>query len=75
MGYYARDKDVAMAEAEIRQALELSPQNKWAYVHLGGIYRQEGWIEEAAAMYQQALEIDPEFEAAQRELQALKDSE
>ncbi|MBC7251541.1 MAG: tetratricopeptide repeat protein [Anaerolineae bacterium] len=71
VAYYARDKDVAAAEAEIRQAIELSPQNKWTYYHLGEIYRQEGRTDEARAMYEQALEIDPQFAAAQEKLQTL----
>jgi len=73
LAYYTRDKDVTMAEAEIRQAMELSPKNKWAYYHLGEIYRQEGRTDEARAMYERALEIDPQFEAAQKRLQALVD--
>lgn len=70
---YERDKDAAAAEAEFSKALELAPGNKWAYYHLGEIYRQEGRTDEAAAMYGQALAIDPEFEATQKRLEALKD--
>ncbi|MCR4408480.1 MAG: tetratricopeptide repeat protein [Anaerolineae bacterium] len=75
VAYYTRDKDVAMAETEIRRAIELSPQNKWAYYHLGEIYRQEGRMDEARAMYEQALEIDPQFEAAKGRLEALSNSD
>ena len=71
VAYYTRDKDVTRAEAEIRQAIELSPENKWAYYYLGEIYRQEGRLDEARATYEQALELDPQFEAAQKRLQAL----
>jgi len=77
--YYTRDGDAARAEAEIRQALELDPQNhyakKWAYVHLGDIHRQEGWVDEALVLYKQALEIDPEFEAAHKRLLWLSEGE
>ena len=75
VAYYTRDKDVAMAEAEIRQAIELSPQNQWAYYYLGEVYRQAGRTAEARAMYERALEIDPQFEAAQKRLQALTDGD
>ncbi len=71
VAYYAWDKDVAAAEAEIRQAIELSLQSKWTYYHLRDIYRQEGRTDEAKAMYEQTLEADPQFAAAQEKLQAL----
>jgi len=62
---YERDRDAERAQAEILRALELAPENKWAYYHLGEIYRQQERIDEAVAMYQHALQIDPGFEAAQ----------
>jgi len=73
LAYYARDRDAIAAEAEIRQAIALSPRNKWAYYHLGEVYRQEGRLDEAKAMYEKALEIDPNFEAARRQLGDLPD--
>jgi tetratricopeptide (TPR) repeat protein len=73
VAYYIRYGDVAMAEAEIHQALELSPSNQWAYLRLGNIYYQERRTGEAAAMYERALEIDPDFEAAQERLSELGD--
>jgi tetratricopeptide (TPR) repeat protein len=69
---YERDGDAATAEAEILKALELAPQNKWAYYHLGEVYRREGRVDEAAAMYEEALGIDSGFEAAQKRLAALR---
>jgi tetratricopeptide (TPR) repeat protein len=71
VAYYIRYGDAAMAEAEIRRALEVAPQNKWAYLYLGDIYHWEGRVDEAAAMYEQALEIDPAFEGARQRLQAI----
>jgi len=71
VAYYIRYKDAAMAEAEIRQALELEPQSKWAYYHLGEIYRQEGRTDETRAMYEQALQIAPGFEPASKWLGAM----
>jgi tetratricopeptide (TPR) repeat protein len=73
VAYYTRYKDAAMAEAEIRRAIELFPQNQWAYYHLGEIYWQEGRTDEAVAMYERALQIAPDFEAAQNRLAALGD--
>jgi len=73
VAYYAWDRDAIAAEAELRQALTLSPRNKWAYYHLGEIYRQEGRMNDARAMYEKALEIDPEFGVARRQLEKLPD--
>jgi tetratricopeptide (TPR) repeat protein len=61
---YKRDQDGAAAEVEILKALDLAPQHRWAYYYLGEIYREEGHMDEAAAMYKQALEIDPAFKEA-----------
>jgi len=55
--------------------LELAPQSKWVYYHLGEVYRQEGRTGKAATMYEQALEIDPDFETAQKRLATLKEGE
>lgn len=71
LAYYTQYKDVERAEAEIKLAIELT-QNKWAYYHLGEIYRQKGRKDEAKMMYKQALEIDPTFKMAQNRLRALQ---
>lgn len=73
--YYTRYKDVAMAEVVIWKAMELSPQNKWAYYQLGEIYRQANRADEAVAMYEQVLEIDPEFKVARERLETLRANE
>jgi len=70
---YERDKDATTAEAELLKALELAPQARWAYYHLGEIYQQEGRADEATVMYEQALEIAPDLKAAQKCLAALRD--
>jgi tetratricopeptide (TPR) repeat protein len=71
--YYNQSRDVARAKAEIDQGLELDPRNKWGYYQLGEIYRQEGDTAEAIIMYQRALEIDPDFEVVQTQLEILND--
>ncbi len=73
VAFYAREQDATLAEASVRHALELSPKNKWAYYYLGEIRRQEGHVEEAVAMYQRALALDQDFEAAQKRLASLRD--
>jgi len=68
---YNQHGDITAAEAELLRALELDSQNQWAHYYLGEVYRREGRMDEAAARYQQALTIDPDFEAAQKKLGAL----
>ncbi len=62
--YYESYGDVEMAEEEIEAALKLNPQNKWAYLHLGDVYRQAGMCEEARRAYRDALVVDPLFNLA-----------
>ena len=69
---HSQKRDTIAAEAEILKALELKPQDPWIYVVLGDIYRSEDRTAEAAEQYEQALAIDPNFEAAQSRLDAVK---
>jgi len=75
LAVYERDKDASTAENELLTALDLAPKNKWTYYHLGEIYRQEGRTSEATVMYEGALALDPDFEAAQKRLVALRKRE
>jgi tetratricopeptide (TPR) repeat protein len=72
---FERNKDAGWAEAELLRGLELAPQNKWAYYHLGEIYRQDGLRDEARAMYERAISLDPEFEVALEQLATLDGSQ
>ena len=69
--YYVRDHDTSRAESEVLRAVELSPRQKWFYIILGDLYRQEGHTAQAAAAYEEALAIDPDFEPARRRLRSL----
>ena len=73
VGQYYGHGDLVNAEAEIRRALELAPENEWAYYHLGEMYRLEGRADDARRMFEQALDINPEFGTAQKRLQLLND--
>ena len=68
---YAQHNDRHEAEAQILKAIEMAPQNKWAFYHLGEIYRQEGMETEARAMYEHALALDAHFAIVQEQLAAL----
>jgi tetratricopeptide (TPR) repeat protein len=69
---YEQDGDADAAQRALATAMELEPQSKWAPYHLGEIYRQEGRIDDAAAMYERALEIDPSFDDARQRLSTVK---
>jgi len=56
----AAKKDYANAEAALKQALQLNPDNPEIYNHLGLLYRQTGRFDEALQIYSQGLEHSPE---------------
>ena len=68
---YALEKDAPAAESEIQEALALAPEDKWLHLVLGDLYRDEGQLDRAAKVYQQALDLAPGFQAAQRRLDAI----
>lgn len=53
------DQDVLAAEAWLQAAAEIAPNNKWAYRYLGQIYAANDRPEQAAAIYEQVLALDP----------------
>jgi tetratricopeptide (TPR) repeat protein len=71
--YYDFKKDAVAAETEILRALELAPEDRWIYVVLGDVYQRQRRTIEAAQLYEQALAIDPSFEAAQSRLDAIRE--
>jgi tetratricopeptide (TPR) repeat protein len=70
--YYGRDGDPSAAESEILNALKLAPEDKWLWVILGNLYNEENRNTEAASMYERALALDPDFEGAQKRLDAVR---
>lgn len=58
------DQDATAAEAWLQEAVELVPNNKWAYRYLGAVYEATGQNDQAAAMYQRVLALDPNDVAA-----------
>jgi tetratricopeptide (TPR) repeat protein len=71
--YYDLKNDEGAAEAEISRTLELAVEDRWIYVVLGDVYQRLRRTDDAAAFYEQALAIDPGFEAAQNRLDALSE--
>ncbi len=53
------DQDAQAAEAWLQAAAEIAPDNKWAYRYLGQIYEANDRLDQATAMYEQVLALDP----------------
>lgn len=53
------DGNLEKAERNLHQAMSIDPDSKWAYRIMGRVYQDAGRLEEAAAMYQKTLQLDP----------------
>jgi tetratricopeptide (TPR) repeat protein len=73
--YYALHNDMATAIAEMQKALTLAPDDKWLPYMLGELYRREGRLAEAREAYEQALQLDPEFDEVKNRLKSLPGGE
>ena len=63
----------ALAIQSIEEATRLNPRNKWAFFTAGDIYTANEQKLLAQQMYEKALVIDPNWEAAQRSLNKLNE--
>jgi len=70
--HYQLNGDGRVAEEELLLALKISPSDRWFFYLLGDVYEKEGRLAEARAMFERALQIDPDFEAAQGRLDSLQ---
>ncbi|MBI3694012.1 MAG: tetratricopeptide repeat protein, partial [Acidobacteria bacterium] len=58
------------AQAALLKAVEINPQHRWAYNHLGFVYREQGRYQQAVDMFQRQIEISPQDPYAYRNLAA-----
>lgn len=65
---YYRSGDLAKAEEAYKRSLGVGNENVWVYYTLGLIYADWGRKDEAYLYWQKALELDPTFEWAKRDL-------
>lgn len=70
MAYDADSRGDTAVTAAFQKAMSIDPQNPWAYVLLGEIYARENRTAEAAALFHQALALDPHFERARQGIEA-----
>lgn len=55
----------------LRAQIEENPGDRDAYFDLGRLYVYQGRFEEAERMYRRAIELDPDYETAPRNLEIL----
>ena len=72
LAYYDRNQDLEAAESELLQAFDLAPNSKWPRYYLAKVYHHAGRKDDAVMMYELTLELDPDFEAAQKRLAELE---
>ncbi len=60
--------DLDAAEEAIRHALDRAPKHAHALNHMGRVHEARGQNDEAAKMYRAAVEADPDFVSAKRNL-------
>ncbi|HEY2250372.1 MAG TPA: CmcI family methyltransferase, partial [Planctomycetaceae bacterium] len=67
--------DLASAQANYRQALELNPDFTVAHNNLGNVYKELGQLDEAVACYLEAIEIQPDSPVAHNNLAVARTSQ
>ena len=63
--------DATQATAFLNHAITLQPDDKWAYLFLGGIYAEAGQADRAIPLLQRVLELDPDDATARQQLDQL----
>jgi len=73
LGWIAESQnDLHTATSEFEQAVKLSPKHAGLWEHFGRLLEKEGKLTDAEQAYKQALSLDPKLDAAQQDLQRLK---
>ena len=69
------ETDAPRAAAFLNHAIGLRPDDKWAYLFLGGIYAEAGQADLAGPLLRRVLEIDPADATARKQLDQLTDGD
>lgn len=67
-------KDLVVAENIFKYALNVYPEAKESHVGMGVVRRDQGQLDNAKAMFEKALTIDPDYSLAKSLLQRLENS-
>lgn len=68
---YRANGEYASAKLHLQASLNLNDTNATTYYNFGNLYQDMGHITEAKSMYEKALELNPELDAAKEELEKL----
>ncbi len=63
--YYDSREDKELALSTLEKALALAPQYALTYYYMGYVHSESGECDQATAMFEQALVIDPELQEAE----------
>lgn len=69
---YKEQGEYASAKMHLNASLDIDSENYATYFNYGNLYVEMGHKDEAKTMYEKALELNPDFEAAAKELENLK---
>lgn len=70
---YRKKQEFTSAKIHLQNSLEIDNENPITYFNFGNLLVDMQNIPEAINMYKKALEIDPNFQEAQQEIDLLKD--
>ncbi|WP_455757655.1 tetratricopeptide repeat protein [Sulfurimonas sp.] len=70
---YRANGEYSSAKLHLQASLEIDEENPITYYNYGNLYVDMKHPEEAIAMYEKAIEINPEFDEAKEELVKLKE--
>lgn len=62
------------AYREFKKAIEIDKRNPSAHYNLGRVYKKQGFIKEAILEFQLAVQLDPKYVAAKRELALVREA-
>lgn len=70
--WLAEQGEAAQAEAYLRESVRFGPDRPQTHLNLGELLADLGRLDEAAASFQRALALDPDYERARRRLATLQ---
>jgi len=65
---YLEPRNFPKARVFTEKVVELAPDDPWAYIQLGDVFRAQQDLDQAMVAYQKALELDPEDPGAHRKV-------
>lgn len=70
---YRANKEYTSAKMHLNESLAINDKNPVTYYNYGNLLVDMDSIDEAARMYEKALELDPDFKEAKAELENIRD--